>query len=134
MKASDNRKQTKSTKGRFSYDGLDRLMHEKARLGILASLATHREGLLFNDVKQLCGLTDGNLSRHLTVLTEAGLVEVWKGQSGSRPQTMYRLTRMGRERFAQYICELERVVADAQIEREAPRPVPPIAPGDCSPA
>ncbi len=96
----EQRKQTNSIKGRFSYEGLDRLMHEKARLGILASLASHREGLLFNDLKQLCALTDGNLSRHLAVLSEAELVETWKGKSGSRPQTLYRLTRFGRERFA----------------------------------
>ena len=56
--------------GRFSYQGLDRVMHEKARLGIMASLAAHADGLLFNDLKQLCSLTDGNLSRHLGVLAD----------------------------------------------------------------
>ncbi len=102
--------------GRFCYEGLDRVMHEKARLGILASLAAHASGLLFNDLKQLCALTDGNLSRHLTVLGEAGLVETWKGTSGPRPQTMYRLTASGRRRFAAYISVLETVVSDAQTE------------------
>ena len=105
--------------GRFCYDGLDRVMHEKARLGILASLAAHAGGLLFNDLKQLCSLTDGNLSRHLAVLSEAGLVETWKGTSGSRPQTMYRLTVMGRERFADYLNVLEKVVADCACENAA---------------
>ena len=79
--------------GRFSYEGLDRVMHEKARLGILASLAAHAGGLLFNDLKQLCSLTDGNLSRHLAVLSEAGLVETGRERKdhdrkpciGSRP-------------------------------------------------
>ena len=99
--------------GRFSYEGLDRVMHEKARLGILASLAGNSGGLLFNDLKQLCSLTDGNLSRHLGVLSEAGLVEIWKGTNGARPQTMYRLTPFGRHRFAEYISVLEKVVADA---------------------
>ena len=42
------------TAGRFAYDGLERVIHEKARLGILSSLATHGEGLLFNDLKELC--------------------------------------------------------------------------------
>ena len=102
--------------GRFSYQGLDRVMHEKARLGILASLAAHEGGVLFNDLKQLCSLTDGNLSRHLAVLSEAGLVEIWKATSGSRPQTLYRLTEDGRQRFAEYISVLEKVVADAQSE------------------
>lgn len=110
--------------GRFSYEGLDRVMHEKARLGILASLAAHERGLLFNDLKQLCTLTDGNLSRHLGVLNQAGLVEIWKGTTGARPQTMYRLTRDGRLRFAEYISVLEKVIADAQTEKqiEADRP------------
>ena len=56
----------------FSYEGLDRVMHEKARLGLLTSLMAHPKGLAFADLKQLCGLTDGNLSRHLQVLQEAG--------------------------------------------------------------
>ncbi len=100
--------------GRFSYEGLDRVIHEKARLGILASLAAHDGGLLFNDLKQVCSLTDGNLSRHLAVLTEARLVDIWKGQQGTRPQTLYRLTASGRRRFAEYVSVLESVVADAQ--------------------
>lgn len=102
--------------GRFSYQGLDRVMHEKARLGILASLAAHDGGLLFNDLKQLCALTDGNLSRHLSVLSEAGLVAIWKAAGGPRPQTMYRLTDSGRQRFGEYINELEKVIADAQAD------------------
>ena len=71
----------------FSYDGLDRVIHEKARLGLMASLMAHPKGLAFADLKQLCGLTDGNLSRHLQVLQEAGLVEVTKGYEGNRPHT-----------------------------------------------
>ncbi|MHB8866503.1 MAG: transcriptional regulator [Pirellulaceae bacterium] len=102
--------------GRFCYEGLDRVMHEKARLGLLASLAAHANGLLFSDLKQLCSLTDGNLSRHLTVLSEAGLIETWRGANGPRPQTMYRLTADGRQRFADYISVLEKVVADAHLE------------------
>ncbi len=109
-------KRTTARAGRFSYEGLDRVMHEKARLGILASLAAHAGGLLFNDLKQMCSLTDGNLNRHLAVLSDAGLVDIWKGTAGPRPQTMYRLTASGRRRFAEYISELERVVADAQVE------------------
>ena len=101
-------------RGRFAYDGLERVMHEKARLGILTSLASNPEGLLFANLKEFCSLTDGNLSRHLGVLSEAGLVEIWKGTNGARPQTMYRLTPIGRHRFAEYISVLEKVVADAQ--------------------
>ena len=110
---------------RFSYEGLDRVMHEKARLGILSSLAVHARGLLFNDLKQLCALTDGNLSRHLTVLSDAGLVEVWKGHQGNRPQTMYRLTPSGRSRFIDYIGVLERIVGDAHVPVESAEQTPP---------
>ena len=115
------REQTRNEKtaggtGRFSYDGLDRAMHEKARLGILASLAANPGGLLFNDLKHLCALTDGNLSRHLAVLSEAGLVEIWKGTNGPRPHTLCRLTASGRHRFAEYIGVLEKVVADAHVD------------------
>ena len=99
--------------GRFAYDGLERVIHEKARLGIMTSLVAHPTGLLFTDLKQLCALTDGNLNRHLQVLREAGLVEIWKGVKENRPQTLCRLTPRGRTRFLQYLGELERVVADA---------------------
>ena len=58
----------------FSYDGLDRVIHEKARLSVMTSLISHPKGLAFNELKKLCGLTDGNLSRHVQVLAEAGLV------------------------------------------------------------
>ncbi len=111
-------KTTAAGAGRFSYDGLDRVLHEKARLGILASLAANSSGLLFNDLKQLCSLTDGNLSRHLAVLSEAGLVEIWKGATGQRPRTMYRLTVRGRQRFSEYISVLEMVIADAQLKAQ----------------
>ena len=109
-------KRTTARAGRFSYEGLDRVMHEKARLGILASLAANAGGLLFNDLKQMCSLTDGNLSRHLDVLSEAALVDIWKSSTSRRPQTMYRLTAGGRRRFAEYISVLEKVVADAQVD------------------
>jgi DNA-binding MarR family transcriptional regulator len=99
--------------GRFAYDGLERVIHEKARLSIMSSLATHPEGLLFNDLKGLCALTDGNLSRHLQLLQESKLVEVWKGFKNNRPQTLVRLTADGMKRFLEYVQELEHVVADA---------------------
>lgn len=99
--------------GRFAYDGLDRVLHEKARLGIMTSLVTQPEGLLFSELKRLCALTDGNLSRHLDVLHEAGLVEVWKGFDNRRPQTLCRLSVDGRKRFLAYLEELEQVLRDA---------------------
>jgi DNA-binding transcriptional ArsR family regulator len=97
----------------FAYEGLDRAIHEKARLGLLTSLMAHPEGLAFADLKQLCGLTDGNLSRHLQVLEEAGLVKIVKGFERNRPHTRCRLTPTGRQRFLDYLAVLERVVRDA---------------------
>jgi DNA-binding MarR family transcriptional regulator len=101
------------SKAPFSYEGLDRAIHEKARLGMLTSLMAHPKGLAFADLKKLCGLTDGNLSRHLQVLQEAGLVEIIKGYEGKRPHTTCRLTPRGRQRFLDYLAVLERVVRDA---------------------
>ena len=107
----------------FAYDGLDRVIHEKARLGLLTSLIAHPKGLAFADLKQLCGLTDGNLSRHLQVLQEAGLVEIRKGYDGNRPQTTCGLTAAGRRRFLDYLAVLERVVRDAaEAARDADAP------------
>ena len=105
--------------GRYAYEGLDRLMHEKARLGIMTSLLAHREGLHFQDLKELCALTDGNLSRHLAVLAEDGAVEIRKGRQGSRPQTSVRLGTEGRARFLEYLAELERVIRDGAQARAA---------------
>ena len=109
------------TSGRFAYEGLERVFHEKARLGIMTSLVSHPKGLIFADLKELCALTDGNLSRHLQVLHEAGLIEVWKGFHRNRPQTVCRVTDEGRRRFLEYINVLESVVADAL---KASRPAP----------
>lgn len=99
--------------GRFAYEGLDRALHERARLGIMSSLLARPEGRLFSDLKHLCGLTDGNLSRHLEVLRRAGLVEVWKGFDHHRPQTLCRLSADGSRRFVAYLQELQRVCLDA---------------------
>jgi len=109
--------------GRFAYDGLERVLHEKARLGIMTSLVAHPDGLLFNDLKELCALTDGNLSRHLKVLQDAGLVEVWKGFKNKRPQTLCRVTTDGRSRFLDYVNVLEQVIADAAEAARVPAAV-----------
>ena len=116
--------------GRFAYEGLDRVLHEKARLGIMTSLVTRPEGLLFGDLKRLCALTDGNLSRHLDVLHEAGLIELWKGFENRRPQTLCRLSVEGRQRFLAYLEELEHVIRDAmpKAARRSER-VPELPPG-----
>lgn len=102
--------------GRFAYDGLDRTLHEKARLGVLTALVTHPGGLAFTDLTRLCSLTDGNLSRHLDKLQAEGLVDVKKGFEGRRPHTTCRLTPAGRRRFREYLAQLEKVLRDAEAK------------------
>jgi DNA-binding MarR family transcriptional regulator len=99
--------------GRFAYEGLDRVIHERARLSVLTSLVTNPKGLTFGDLKQLCSLTDGNLSRHLRVLEEGKLVEIVKGHDKNRPLTVCRITASGRKRYLEYLETLEQVVRDA---------------------
>jgi DNA-binding MarR family transcriptional regulator len=103
----------KSAAPRFAYDGLDRVIHERARLSVLTSLVTHSKGLLFGDLKQLCALTDGNLNRHLQVLEEAKLIAIAKGVQNNRPQTFCRITASGRRRYVEYLAVLEQVLVDA---------------------
>jgi len=105
-------KQT-SGEARFAYEGLDRVIHERARLSILTSLITNAKGLTFGDLKELCALTDGNLSRHLSVLEKARMVEIAKGHDRNRPQTVCRITASGRKRYLEYLTTLEQVVKDA---------------------
>lgn len=102
-----------SSEGRFAYEGLDRVIHERARLSVLTSLLTNPRGLTFGDLKQLCALTDGNLSRHLSVLENAKMVEIAKGHDRNRPQTVCRITANGRKRYLEYLSTLEQVVRDA---------------------
>ncbi len=107
---------------RFAYDGLDRVIHERARLSLLTSLITNSKGLPFGELKQLCGLTDGNLNRHLTVLEEAKLVMTSKSIENGRSQTVCRITTLGRKRYIEYLAVLEQVVLDASsaIKTDAP--------------
>ena len=89
------------------------MIHERARLSVLTSLLTNPKGLTFNDLKQLCALTDGNLSRHLQVLEKAKLVAIVKGQEHNRPLTVCKITATGRKRYAEYLATLEQVIGDA---------------------
>ena len=114
---------TSGETGRFAYEGLDRVIHERARLGVLTSLMAHPRGLVFVDLKGLCGLTDGNLSRHLQVLQEAGLVEISKGFEHNRPQTVCTISAEGRRRYLEYLAVLEQVVRDAAVSaKDEPAP------------
>jgi DNA-binding HxlR family transcriptional regulator len=85
---------------------LDRLIHERIRLGIVSALATN-ESLSFNDLKRVLKTTDGNLSVHARKLEEAEYVSCMKFFQGRVPRTEYRLTAVGRRALAQYLAQME---------------------------
>ena len=97
-------------RGRFAYPELDRVLHERARLGILTCLLSTASRVTFNDLRELCDLTDGNLSRHLKALEEAEVVKLEREQTGSRPLTWISFTKSGRKRFLDYVDVLESIV------------------------
>jgi DNA-binding transcriptional ArsR family regulator len=100
---------------------LERAFHEKARLGIMTSLVTSPDGLSFSELKDLCTLSDGNLSRHLEVLRDAGFVGVQRVGGGRSARTTCVVTNLGRSAFFRYLAELERVIADAKDRSVAVR-------------
>ena len=110
----------------FAYEGLDRVIHERARLSVLTSLMTHPNGLSFVELKQLCALTDGNLARHLQVLEEDKMIQISKEEDRGRAQTTVRITASGRKRYMEYLTTLEQVVRDAasvvQADQDDPYP------------
>ncbi len=110
--------------GRYAFSGLSRLLHERARLGIMTALMARPGGILFPELKGLCNLTDGNLNRHLSVLEESGCVEIWKSGAGRNKQTLIKATQSGREQFLQYLAELESVVRDATEAAEEANEAP----------
>jgi DNA-binding MarR family transcriptional regulator len=88
---------------------LDRLIHERMRLGIVSALAAN-ESLSFSDLKQLLQTTDGNLSVHARKLEEAQYVTCTKSFEGRVPRTRYRLTSAGRQAFENYINHMEALI------------------------
>ena len=90
-------------------DNLDRLIHERVRLGIVSALAG-AESLTFVELKSALRLTDGNLSVHARRLEEAGYVECKKGYDGRVPKTEFRLTAKGRAALGRYLAHMEALV------------------------
>jgi len=88
---------------------LDRLIHERMRLGIVSGLAAN-ESLSFNDLKKLLKTTDGNLSVHARKLEEAGYVVCTKYFEGRLPKTVYRLTGTGRQALERYLDHMEALI------------------------
>jgi DNA-binding MarR family transcriptional regulator len=96
-----------------SLPDLDRVIHERVRLAIVSALAAS-PSLTFNELKDLLGTSDGNLSVHARRLEEAGYVSCEKGFEGRVPRTAYRLTPAGRRAFARYVDHLEALIAHAR--------------------
>jgi len=88
---------------------LDRLIHERLRLGILSALAVN-ESLTFNDLKKMLDTTDGNLSVHARKLEEAGYIACTKTFEGRMPRTDYRLTAPGKRALERYLDHMEALI------------------------
>lgn len=96
----------------FDFDKIDKVIHEKGRLGIMTLLAT-RPSWSFQDLKAELSMSDGNLITHLRTLHEHGYVAVTK-EILDRPQTSYSLTTKGRQSFQDYLQILEQIVKAAR--------------------
>jgi DNA-binding HxlR family transcriptional regulator len=92
---------------------LDRLIHERLRLGIVSALAVN-ERLTFNDLKRLLQTTDGNLSVHARKLEDAHYIVCEKGFEGRMPRTEYRLAAAGRRAFEKYLAHMEAIIKAAR--------------------
>ncbi len=94
-------------------DTLDRLIHERIRLGIVAALAAE-EQLSFGDLKKILKTSDGNLSVHARKLEEAGYIKVTKGFEDRKPRTEYRLTPKGRRALETYLAAMEAILTETR--------------------
>ena len=99
--------------------GLDDVVHQRTRLGILAVLAEGARAQ-FGFLQESLGLTDGNLSRHLQTLETAGYVRIEKGYEGRRPRTWIRITKDGRRALADEIDLLKQLVKRIESPEDAP--------------
>jgi len=96
-------------KAKHPAPGLDRLIHERMRLGIVSALAAN-ESLTFNDLKSLMNTTDGNLSVHARKLEESGYIACTKSFEGRLPKTEYKLTAAGRRALENYLSHMETII------------------------
>jgi DNA-binding MarR family transcriptional regulator len=106
----------RTVRGKGKIEGplaLDRLIHERIRLGILSALAA-TESLSFNDLKKLLETTDGNLSVHARKLEEANYIACTKSFEGRVPKTEYSITPTGRRAFERYLDHMEALIRAAR--------------------
>jgi len=96
-------------KPKSAAPNLDRLIHERLRLGIISALAA-KESLTFSDLKSLMNTTDGNLSVHARKLEDAGYIACSKYFEGRLPKTEYKLTAAGRRALESYLSHMETLI------------------------
>lgn len=99
--------------GSLTSEILDRLIHERIRLGIVSALAAE-ERMSFADLKRVLRTSDGNLSVHARKLEEAGYIKVSKGFEDRKPKTEYRLTPKGRRALETYLEQMETILSEAR--------------------
>ena len=96
------------------YEALEKIFHEPNRLAIMSALCSAEKGLAFNELKENCRLTDGNLNRHLKVLEEAKAVNIQKAFVDLKPRTTVHISRKGLESFSEYLDALNEVLLKAK--------------------
>ena len=104
-----NESRAQNAKQKSAAPNLDRLIHERLRLGIISALAAN-ESLTFSDLKNLMNTTDGNLSVHARKLEEAGYISCSKYFEGRLPKTEYKLTATGRNALQNYLNHMESLI------------------------
>ena len=98
------------------FDGLERIFHEPNRMAILSVLCTKRDGFAFTELRDRCGLTDGNLSRHLKTLEDGDIVSCRKAFVHDKPKTTVRLTAAGTRRFRAYLDTLTDILKQTKAD------------------
>jgi len=109
-------------------DILEKIFHEPNRLAIMSALCSAEGPMTFVELRGNCGLTDGNLNRHLTVLEDSGAVTIRKRFVSRKPQTTVALSDHGLARFSEYLDALEDVLQKAKERLSEARQVTPAAP------
>ena len=109
----------------FRQEALEKIFHEPNRLAIMSALCAADNGLSFNELKDTCRLTDGNLNRHLKALENAGAVRIRKSFVASKPRTTVTLSKKGLDRFGEYLEALSGVLERARAALPAGEPDTP---------
>jgi len=96
------------------YDALERIFHEPSRLSIMSAVCAADKGITFSELKKECGLTDGNLNRHLKVLADAGAIKIDKAFVDGKPRTTISISEKGLDQFNKYLAALSEVLKEAK--------------------